>query len=57
MWSGVGCVVTRRGRVTGRWASERARNAPPVRIHFHSGIFIYASSPVEGSGILDLSEA
>lgn len=29
----------------------------PVRIHFHSGVFIYAGSPVDRSGILDLSEA
>lgn len=28
----------------------------PLEIHFHSSIFIYASSPVECSGILDLSE-
>lgn len=29
---------------------------PPLEIHFHSSFFIYASSPVERSGILELSK-
>lgn len=56
-------------RMADRQTSEQAYKSPsrgcpllsphvcaPLEIHFHSSIFIYASSPVECSGILVLSE-
>lgn len=72
IWNGFHFVVTCWGRLTGRLASkERARAlrrgcpllsslSPNVcslgNIFFHSSIFIYASSPVQCSGISVLSE-
>ncbi len=71
IWNGFHFVVTCWGRLTGWLAREGASESPsrgcplplslspsytPLEIHFHSSIFIYASAPVQCSGILALSE-